>query len=152
MEETGPLSCESLALSGEGEVLTGGAEGDEVEGGEPTTTTYGGLSSPSAISGKDRSHMLSWYLFTVAHVNILNILPLGNVGPVVAQHLLALRVPLALGDSRHPGALEAEVETADAAEQRDYSHELTSSSCAGRMIVVTSHSRPHPFFVHLHMA
>ena len=52
----------------------------------------------------------------------------GHLRPVLRQHTPAPRINLHLADDGHPGALEAEVEAADAGEQGQDVHDATSHS------------------------
>jgi hypothetical protein len=89
--EVGPeVTCVGSTLPGAGkaERLAGVAAADEVDG------------------------------FNVAPVDLRDVSEVRDVRPVLRQHPGRVRVDLGLPADGHPGPLEAEVETADAGEQR----------------------------------
>lgn len=82
-------------LSGDGEGLAGEAATDEIDSSKPTQSVC---------------------------VNGVNVIEAGDIGPVLAEDCAAVFVTFAESNGAHPGSLEPERKSADAAEEVEYIH------------------------------
>lgn len=95
-DENGSAALKALSLARDGEVLAWGSSGHNV----------------------NSSHKAS---LTGPLLCCRDVVVLGNVGPVLGQHLPGALVDLDLANAGHPGPVEAEVKAADAGEAGEVS-------------------------------